>query len=267
MQNKETKTKSKSKKRKAKSSIIFLGILLLVVILAAVLYFGGTQWWGLGGAQDYPRREYKAATSAGTITVDSRHGINIEPTDTQVTTDPEPLTQSHLEEVVIESDIEVDGSVAAQNDTALPVANTVSKETLLSLQQLSLAIDALPDVHHEPTGKNIVQSPVASNAGDLQSHNNPVDSFKSVVRVSKRKSSDKSKHLNGSLQLYKIQLKLLVNDMRWALISDDAAGFKQAKKNSVFILQRRFDLNDSQVEIVLDMFAALNTGNENIGEN
>lgn len=251
MQSKETKTKTKSKKRQPNLIVMFMLIVLLVVAVSAAFYFSRGKLWDLDGSRNYPRREDKPVG-------------RVAQAKQQYSATPERIPA----ESVVETEVEVSNPEVANDNLLLPaIGGSSNQELPLQLQKLSLAIDALPDVIHGniTTTDNTVQSTTGP-AKEATEHKTAVDNLKSVVRVSKRVNKDKTKSTHGSLQLYKIQLKLLANDMRWAMIYNDVAAFNDAKKLSLAILQKRFDMADSSVDNVAGMLNELNIENDYVGE-
>lgn len=263
MQGKESKTKSK--KRKVKFITVLLVVLLLVAAMAAVFYFGGSKWCGLDKAQNSPRRQQKPVHDSGALRTENISGRkqqtasvnNIEYVDSEA--------QQLPEEILVDSELEVYDSNIKQSNLNPPVINSSNKNLFIRLQKVSALIDSLPDVQLEENESTYVKS--ETHTKELSSHTTPVDALKSVVRVSKRKPKDKSIQMRGSLQMHKIQLKLLVNDMRWALAYNDAEAFTQAKKKTLSILRRHFDIEIPQVGDAVGMLNNLNIENEYVGEN
>lgn len=251
MQNKETKTKTKAKKRQPNLIVIFMVIVLLVVVVSAGFYFTRGKLWDLDRARNYPRREYK-------------HASGISEANQQRSAQTEPV----IPETLIETELEVSSPIATNGDLGTRAISLENQQLPLQLQKLSLAIDALPDVYHENlsvTSDNAVQTTTGSGKEGAE-HKTAVDNLKSVVRVSKRVNKNKTKSVHGSLQLYKIQLKLLANDMRWAMIYNDSVAFNDAKKISLAILQQRFDISNPNVDSVVHMLKELNIENDYVGE-
>lgn len=131
----------------------------------------------------------------------------------------------------------------------------------LKLQRVYSAIDKLPTSRKlltKDTGTSHAVTPtIAKSKSSAQNiADKLLDQLKSVVTISK---NDKNPRGYGAanLELSKIQLKLMVNEMRWSAVERDNAAYQNCVDHAQEILLQNFDPNDRQVQKVAKMLDEL----------
>lgn len=139
-----------------------------------------------------------------------------------------------------------------------PIPADVSSHQAAKLQQLYVAIDNITTCNHCGDKANKQATPVRNNNAGNSFGDQVADGFKNLVKISKRDNPNGNRPI-GNLELNKIQLKLLVNDMRWAWLYRDQQTYTQDINAARALLQRDFDMQDSQVQVVANLLSELST--------